>query len=86
MICNGGINPYHQPISTVIIDAKAGDTITSEWHHSLAGADPTDPADPIDSSHKGPVIAYLYVYVAYRAAHGLNTNVGRRFQMHFNRM
>ena len=61
VICNGGINPYHQPMSTVIISAKAGDTITAEWHHSLAGADPSDPADPIDSSHKGPVMAYLSV-------------------------
>lgn len=60
MICNGGINPYVQPVSTVIIDAKAGDTVTAEWHHTLAGADPSDPADPIDPGHKGPVIAYLY--------------------------
>ncbi|KAG7442955.1 uncharacterized protein BT62DRAFT_982159 [Guyanagaster necrorhizus] len=32
IICNGGINPYHQPI---------------------------DPADPVDPSHKGPILAYL---------------------------
>ena len=61
LICNGGINPYVQPVSTVIIDAKAGDTVTAEWHHTLAGADPSDPADPIDPGHKGPVIAYMYV-------------------------
>ncbi|KZV73798.1 carbohydrate-binding module family 1 protein [Peniophora sp. CONT] len=59
LICNGGINPYVQPVSSVIIPAKAGDTVTAEWHHTLAGADPSDPADPIDPGHKGPVIAYL---------------------------
>ncbi|KIK70433.1 glycoside hydrolase family 61 protein [Collybiopsis luxurians FD-317 M1] len=59
IICNGGINPYHQPISQTIITVPAGAQVTTEWHHTLAGADPTDPADPIDSSHKGPVLAYL---------------------------
>jgi lytic cellulose monooxygenase (C1-hydroxylating) len=53
VICNGGINPYHQPISQVIINATAGDQVTAEWHHTLDGADPSDPADPIDASHKG---------------------------------
>ena len=60
VICNGGINPYHTPISQVIINANAGDSITAEWHHTLAGADASDPADPIDASHKGPVMAYMY--------------------------
>ncbi|KAG6861018.1 hypothetical protein C0995_004871 [Termitomyces sp. Mi166 len=59
IICNGGINPYHQPISQAIITVPAGATLTTEWHHSLSGADPSDPADPIDPSHKGPVISYL---------------------------
>jgi len=59
VICNGGINPYQQPVSTVIIPVPAGVQVTAEFHHTLAGADPTDPADPIDPSHKGPVIAYL---------------------------
>ncbi|KAJ3751403.1 glycoside hydrolase family 61 protein [Lentinula detonsa] len=59
IICNGGINPYHQPISQTIVPVPAGAQVTAEWHHTLAGADPTDPADPIDSSHKGPVISYL---------------------------
>ncbi|KAI0315795.1 glycosyl hydrolase family 61-domain-containing protein [Amylostereum chailletii] len=59
LICNGGINPYHQPISQVIIPVTAGEQVTAEFHHTLAGADPSDSADPIDPSHKGPVIAYL---------------------------
>ncbi|KAG6848657.1 hypothetical protein H0H93_015127 [Arthromyces matolae] len=59
IICNGGINPYHQPMSQSIITVPAGATVTTEWHHTLAGADPTDASDPIDSSHKGPVISYL---------------------------
>lgn len=61
MICNGGINPYVQPVSTVIIPVPAGAQVTAEFHHTLAGADPTDPADPIDPSHKGPITAYLCV-------------------------
>ncbi|KAI9058162.1 lytic polysaccharide monooxygenase [Trametes sanguinea] len=61
IICNGGINPYHQPISQAVIPVPAGASVTAEWHHTLAGADPSDPADPVDPSHKGPVMAYLYV-------------------------
>ncbi|RPD62199.1 hypothetical protein L226DRAFT_551726 [Lentinus tigrinus ALCF2SS1-7] len=59
LICNGGINPYHQPISTTVINVPAGSQVTAEWHHTLSGADPSDSADPIDPSHKGPVMAYL---------------------------
>ncbi|KAI0337490.1 glycoside hydrolase family 61 protein [Trametopsis cervina] len=58
LICNGGINPYHQPVSQAVITAPAGSTLTAQWHHTLnqvAG----DSQDPIDSSHKGPVITYL---------------------------
>lgn len=72
VICNGGINPYHQPISKAIINVPAGSPVTAEFHHSkiswlypvnyfaddsglaaLAGADPSDSADPVDPSHKG---------------------------------
>ena len=35
VICNGGINPYHQPISAAIIKAAAGSQVTAEWHHSM---------------------------------------------------
>jgi len=58
LICNGGINPYHQPVSTAVIDVPAGATVTAEWHHTLDQA-AGDPADPIDASHKGPIISYM---------------------------
>ncbi|KAI1790632.1 glycoside hydrolase family 61 protein [Ganoderma leucocontextum] len=58
VICNGGINPYHQPISQAVIDVPAGATVTAEWHHVL-NQTPGDPADPIDPSHKGPITSYL---------------------------
>lgn len=53
LICNGGINPYHQPMSNAIITVPAGSQVTAEWHHTLAGADPSDSQDPIDPSHHG---------------------------------
>jgi cellulase len=59
IICNGGINPYHNPVSKTVITVPAGAQVTTEWHHTLNGADPSDSADPIDPSHKGPIITYL---------------------------
>ncbi|KAF9485915.1 glycoside hydrolase family 61 protein I [Pholiota conissans] len=59
LICNGGINPYHTPVSTTIIPVPAGAQVTAEFHHTLTSAGTNDPADPIDPSHKGPIIAYL---------------------------
>ncbi|KAJ3523562.1 hypothetical protein NM688_g8708 [Phlebia brevispora] len=59
LICNGGINPYHQPISQAIITVPAGAQVTGEWHHTLPPQTPNDPADPVDPSHKGPILAYL---------------------------
>ncbi|RDX48510.1 hypothetical protein OH76DRAFT_658319 [Lentinus brumalis] len=53
-----GINPYHTPVSKAVIDVPAGASVTAEWHHTLNQA-AGDPADPIDASHKGPVISYL---------------------------
>lgn len=53
LICNGGINPYQTPVSTAVISVPAGASVTAEWHHTLAGADPSDSADPIDPSHHG---------------------------------
>ncbi|KAF8195542.1 glycosyl hydrolase family 61-domain-containing protein [Pholiota molesta] len=59
VICNGGINPYHQPISTTVIPVPAGAQVTAEFHHTLSSAGTNDAADPIDPSHNGPVLAYL---------------------------
>ncbi|KAF5360691.1 hypothetical protein D9756_004869 [Leucocoprinus leucothites] len=59
IICNGGINPYHQPVSQKVITVPAGAQVTAEWHHTLNGVDSSDAADPIDASHHGPVLAYL---------------------------
>ncbi|KAF8075724.1 glycosyl hydrolase family 61-domain-containing protein [Lyophyllum atratum] len=59
VICNGGINPYHTPLSTTVIKVAAGTSVTTEWHHTLNGADASDTADPIDASHHGPVMVYM---------------------------
>ncbi|KAG6818843.1 hypothetical protein H0H93_001105, partial [Arthromyces matolae] len=59
IICNGGINPYHQPMSQTIISVPAGASVTTEWHHNINGADASDGDDPIATSHKGPIISYL---------------------------
>ncbi|KAL5533677.1 hypothetical protein ACEPAG_137 [Sanghuangporus baumii] len=58
IICNGGPNPLTH-ILDVVIQAPAGGQITAEWHHTLDSAGTNDPADPIDSSHKGPITSYL---------------------------
>ncbi|KAJ7676162.1 glycosyl hydrolase family 61-domain-containing protein [Mycena rosella] len=49
--------PHALPNTTITV--PAGAQVTAEWHHTLDGADPTDSQDPIDPSHKGPVITYL---------------------------
>lgn len=59
LICNGGINPYVQPVSTTVIPVPAGAQVTAEWHHTLTSAGTGDSADPIDPSHKGPILAYM---------------------------
>ncbi|CCA67657.1 related to cel1 protein precursor [Serendipita indica DSM 11827] len=59
IICNGGINPLATPLPSAIINVPAGATLTAEWHHGGNGADPSDASDPIDPSHKGPLMAYL---------------------------
>ncbi|KAF9488395.1 hypothetical protein BDN71DRAFT_1593991 [Pleurotus eryngii] len=46
VIRNGGINPFHQPISTTVIPVAAGSQVTAEWYHTLSGAAPGDAADP----------------------------------------
>lgn len=59
VICNGGPNPLNQPLPTDIINVKAGDKLTTEWHHTLDSTSATDKADPIDPGHLGPIMIYL---------------------------
>ncbi|EPQ59852.1 glycoside hydrolase [Gloeophyllum trabeum ATCC 11539] len=56
IICNGGVNPYHEPVSLAIIQVPAGSTITAEWHPTIDDVNTTESIRP---DHKGPVIAYL---------------------------
>lgn len=58
MICNGGPNPLLK-VSKEVINVTAGDTVTTEWHRTLDGPNPSDKSDPIDPGHLGPTIAYL---------------------------
>ncbi|KAJ3508906.1 hypothetical protein NLJ89_g5499 [Agrocybe chaxingu] len=59
VICNGGINPYLQPVSKTVIPVPAGAQVTAEFHHTLTSANTGDVSDPIDASHKGPILAYM---------------------------
>jgi cellulase len=43
----------------LIVQVKAGDKLTAEWHHTLDSAGTNDPSDPIDKGHLGPIIVYL---------------------------
>jgi hypothetical protein len=53
IVCNGGPNPT--TATSTVITVQAGSQATLLWRHTLtSGAD-----DIIDSSHKGPVMAYL---------------------------
>lgn len=47
--------------SSEVIAVKAGDTVTGNWLHTLTSTGPDDSSDNmvIDSSHKGPVLAYM---------------------------
>ncbi|KAH8833368.1 glycoside hydrolase [Flagelloscypha sp. PMI_526] len=58
LICNGGPNPLVTPLSTKIITAPAGAQVTAQWHNTLTSNTGDNP-DPIDSSHKGPILTYL---------------------------
>ncbi|KAL9711176.1 hypothetical protein Ac2012v2_005716 [Leucoagaricus gongylophorus] len=59
IICNGGINPYHQPVSQKIITVAAGTQVTAEWHHTLDGANPK-----VFPRHKTPI---PILFLNYRA-------------------
>ena len=53
IVCNGGPNPTQK--TDTVITLQAGSTATLTWRHTLTSG----PGDVIDSSHKGPVMAYL---------------------------
>lgn len=48
-------------MSNAIITVPAGSQVTAEWHHTLAGADPSDSQDPIDPSHHGVFTFRAYI-------------------------
>lgn len=55
--CNLG---HVQPVSSKVIEVKAGSQISAFWGHVIGGAQRAgDPDHPIAKSHKGPVITYL---------------------------
>ncbi|KAF8895347.1 glycoside hydrolase [Infundibulicybe gibba] len=56
LICNTG---FIQPVSQTVIKVAAGSQVTAQFHHTSAGYVGLDPADPLDPTNKGPVIAYL---------------------------
>ncbi|KAJ7134757.1 glycoside hydrolase family 61 protein G [Mycena epipterygia] len=56
MICNSN---FIQPVSQTVINVPSGSQVTAEFHRTSAGYLGPDPADPIDPTNKGPVIAYL---------------------------
>lgn len=52
--CNGAVNTWVHSSDGVagdVIEVPAGASVITEWHHTLAGLDPSDSADPIDPSH-----------------------------------
>jgi hypothetical protein len=56
MACNGNPNPTSS--SPTIIDVRAGDEVTAVWRYMLTTTG-TAPNDIMDSTHKGPTMAYL---------------------------
>ncbi|KAG8953534.1 hypothetical protein FRC00_006301 [Tulasnella sp. 408] len=61
IICNGGPNPLVTPYPTDIIDIPAGAKAAIQYNNVLQpnGYDPTNAADPVDPTHKGPVMVYM---------------------------
>jgi len=56
LICNTG---FVQPVSQAVISVPAGASVTAQFHATSAGYLGPDPADPIDPTNKGPLLAYL---------------------------
>jgi hypothetical protein len=68
--CNSG---YRTPVSSTVINVKAGDKVGVMWGHIIGGAQSANDADnPIAKSHKGPTIQYLYVL----SLHALSSSIG----------
>ena len=53
IVCNGGPNPTKA--TSKVITVQAGSQATLHWRHTLQSG----PDNIIDSSHKGPVMAYM---------------------------
>ncbi|CAA7261476.1 unnamed protein product [Cyclocybe aegerita] len=56
IICNTN---FITPVSTVVIPVNADSQVTAQFHKTSAGYLGADPADPLDPTNKGPVLAYL---------------------------
>ncbi|CAI4216131.1 unnamed protein product [Parascedosporium putredinis] len=56
LACNGNPNPT-SPTNTVI-NVQAGQNVTAIWRYMLSSTG-SAPNDVMDSSHKGPILAYL---------------------------
>ncbi|KAH3910697.1 hypothetical protein HBH56_145030 [Parastagonospora nodorum] len=55
--CKSG---FQSPVSSKVIDVKAGDKVGVNWGHIIGGAQFANDADhPIAKSHKGPVLFYM---------------------------
>ncbi|MBH0005038.1 glycoside hydrolase family 61 protein, partial [Pseudoalteromonas sp. SWYJZ12] len=56
IICNTN---FIQPVSNAVVTVPAGSQVTAQFHKTSAGYVGPDPADPLDPTNKGPVLAYL---------------------------
>ncbi|KAJ3508914.1 hypothetical protein NLJ89_g5498 [Agrocybe chaxingu] len=56
IICNTN---FITPVSTTVIPVNAGSQVIAQFHKTSAGYLGPDPADPLDPTNKGPVLAYL---------------------------
>ncbi|KAF2707432.1 lytic polysaccharide monooxygenase [Pleomassaria siparia CBS 279.74] len=53
-------NSFQSPVSSKVVDVKAGDKVGVMWGHIIGGAQFANDADnPIAKSHKGPTIFYM---------------------------
>ncbi|PNS20978.1 hypothetical protein CAC42_3315 [Sphaceloma murrayae] len=59
IICNGAVNNFSQNPAPDVVTIPAGSRITTEWHNMLKGPDPTNPDDPIATTHLGPIQVYM---------------------------